>query len=855
MRGTFLMFLVCIGGSTVWSVACGGGGGDDGDLPERWQLSADGVSLQVERRPFVYRLRDADGATVLHSLDAGAGAGDGYAAVAWTSGSLDWRRGDMTPGHMRLEAELDDWRDAWQVTAAERDGSSLRLTLGPADDPDDAGRQIRMALTLRPSALRVEVDKDQRQPRAWAAAFTAPADEAYLGFGERFTRIDHRGLDVYAWAEEGGVGAGEGEPPGPDNPYPNGEAMTYYPVPFFLSTAGYAFWLDSTWYNEFNLATHREDAWRVWHIGPRLDFEVYLPRPGDERPWPYHLIDAFTERVGRPMIPPAWAFGPRRRINRRDTQTVEVDGQPVEMHELEAMRQLDLAISGADDSVHFLPMGSHVGQEQQLAEWTAFARELGVRVCGYYNPYLGDDEDSAIPEVLAEGLEAGYFLETAEGEPSRTWLISGRAVEILTVDFTEPAAVAWYQGLFDWAIELGYSGWMYDFGEYVQPDVLTHSGLSGEQYHNQFPIDYHRACYEYLESGPLAGQWLAFSRSGYTGDAAFAPMTWSGDPAASFESADGLPSMVRAGLSLGISGAPHWGGDINGFHCAADGYAAADEELLVRWIQQGAMGSNMQDQDACSFALDQGRKANIFDDPLAQQAWRTYARLHTRLFPYLYSLAHQAHASGAPVMRQLFLEHPDRPELAAVDDAYYLGPALLVAPVVRRGARTKAVELPDGLYLDWNDQALLDGGGEVVLDAPLAVLPLLLRDGHLLPMLDAGIDTLVAEDHPEVVGPDDVAAVYDVVGLISRATSAARFALYDGGSLSVQWDGGFSAPELEPAADEAALADCAGCWLVEQLDDGLQRVRISASGAVNAGGLQLAADVDRRVRWDLYLVE
>jgi hypothetical protein len=267
------------------------------------------------------------------------------------------------------------------------------------------------------------------------------------------------------------------------------------------------------------------------------------------------------------------------------------------------------------------------------------------------------------------------------------------------------------------------------------------------------------------------------------------------------------------------------------------------------------MGSNMQDQDACSFALDQGRKANIFDDPLAQQAWRTYARLHTRLFPYLYSLAHQAHASGAPVMRQLFLEHPDRPELAAVDDAYYLGPALLVAPVVRRGARTKAVELPDGLYLDWNDQALLDGGGEVVLDAPLAVLPLLLRDGHLLPMLDAGIDTLVAEDHPEVVGPDDVAAVYDVVGLISRATSAARFALYDGGSLSVQWDGGFSAPELEPAADEAALADCAGCWLVEQLDDGLQRVRISASGAVNAGGLQLAADVDRRVRWDLYLVE
>ena len=38
--------------------------------------------------------------------------------------------------------------------------------------------------------------------------------------------------------------------------------------------------------------------------------------------------------------------------------------------------------------------------------------------------------------------------------------------------------------------------------------------------------------------------------------------------------------------------------------------------------------------------------------------------------------------TGAPLMRHLFLEHPQTPELAAVDDSYYLGPALLVAPVV-----------------------------------------------------------------------------------------------------------------------------------------------------------------------------
>ena len=72
--------------------------------------------------------------------------------------------------------------------------------------------------------------------------------------------------------------------------------MTYYPVPFFLSTAGYGFWLDSTWRNQFDLASRRADAWRAWHIGPTLAFEIYVPTPGDARPWPLQVIDQFTAR-------------------------------------------------------------------------------------------------------------------------------------------------------------------------------------------------------------------------------------------------------------------------------------------------------------------------------------------------------------------------------------------------------------------------------------------------------------------------------------------------------------------------------------------------------------------------------
>ncbi len=808
-------------------------------------LAAPGVRVEVSRDPYGYTVYDQSGRAVLTTL--GRGNRDGYGSLSWAPGSVEWEN-IVSPGYFKITPKLLAWRADFVVVEASQSDGELDLVLQKRNASAD-GPKLHAKHIVRPSTLRIEASIEGDPPRAWAAAFESPAGEGFLGFGERFNRTNQRGVNVYSWLEEGGIGGGEDVPPGPDNPYPNGEAMSYYPVPFFVSTAGYGFWLDSTWYNEFRLASDRDDAWEVWHIGQDLAFEIYLPIPDDTRPWPFHLIDLFTAATGRPMIPPAWTFGPRRRINRGDTQGG--------VSEIQAMRDLDLAITGLDDAVHFLPRGSQLGHEQEIRDWIARATALGYRANCYYNAYLSSDPDSPLKDELAKGLVERWFLEDSDGNPSEVWMVSGSMMRMYMVDFSIPEAVAWYQSLLQWAVDLGYSGWMYDFGEYVQPDTLARNGMSGEQFHNLYSVLYQQAAHDYLEAGPRAGDWLTFARSGYTGASAFSPFVWLGDPAASFEEADGLPSMVRAGVNLGVSGVPHTGGDINGFHGVADGYEAADEELLVRWIQQGSMGSNMQDQDAMTGVLSgSGRKANIFDDPLAQQAWKTYARLHTRLFPYLYSLAATAHASGAPVMRQMFLEHPDMPELADVDDAYYLGPSLLVAPVVKRGAVTKTIDLPGGLYLDWHDAKLIEGGQSVTLDAPLEKLPLLLRDGYLVPLLDPSIDTLAAEDNPEVVGPADVAGVYDVVGLISAAAGKADFTLHDGGVLEAELTGELGPPEFPEAASEADLSSCSACYLFEQLGPGLTRARItSPGGAVNAGGLHLSARVDRTLRWDLYVAQ
>ncbi|MCU1283559.1 MAG: Alpha-xylosidase [bacterium] len=669
--------------------------------------------------------------------------------------------------------------------------------------------------------------------RAWETAFATPADEAFVGFGERFDRVDQRGLSLYSWPEEGGLAKNEATPASTANPWPNGQTMTYYPVPFFLSTAGYAFWLDSTWRNQFDLASDRADAWRAWHIGPTLAFEIYVPTPGDARPWPLQLIDQFTAATGRPMVPPGWSFGPRRRINRGAL----VGGVP----EMQAMRDQGLAITVADDTTHFSPNGNDLGHEDELRTWVKSGVDLGYKMVAYYNPYYSVDSNSPLAPEVNKAISNNWLLKNGDGTLSDVWLISGQPLDVYTVDVTNDGAVAWFTNMFHRALDIGYSGWMYDFGEYVQPQVITSSGLSGEQFHNQFPVLYQKAAHDALDQ-MLPGDWYFFARAGYTGSSQWTPMVWSGDPDASFGDAEGLPAQMRGGITASMSGIAHWGSDISGFKCQADGNAAADGELVARWIEAGSMSSNMHDEDACSGGG--GPKANIWTSPDAQAAWRTYARLHTRMLPYFLALAAEAHQTGAPVVRSPWLMHPERRELAPVDDAFYVGPSLYAAPVVARGARDKSIALPPGLFVDWHDQALLDGGAggaRVTVPAALDKLPLLLVDGALLPLLDPTIDTVADETNAAVIGPSDVADVYDVVGVISTASGAARFTLADGGTLAASYAGN--------------VAACAGCTLT-RLGARLQRLQVEATSDVDAGGLHLSSSaVSRRLRWDLYIVD
>ncbi len=193
----------------------------------------------------------------------------------------------------------------------------------------------------------------------------------------------------------------------------------------------------------------------------------------------------------------------------------------------------------------------------------------------------------------------------------------------------------------------------------------------------------------------------------------------------------GLRAVLALVLGLGLCGVPYSGPDVGGFT------GSPSPELYLRWFQLGAYLPLFRTHSA----IDAGRREPWEFGPEVLEHARAALAERTRLLPYLETLAHIAHRTGAPYVRPLWWKSPGDRALRDCGDAFLLGDALLVAPVLEQGAVRRPVRLPRGLWYDTATGAAHRGRSTVVLDAPLGRIPVLARAGSVLPV--AGPDGAV----------------------------------------------------------------------------------------------------------------
>ena len=607
--------------------------------------------------------------------------------------------------------------------------------------------------------------------------FASPEDEHYVGFGERFNSVDQRGRVVSHWAEEGSIELGFLRPLfaflfdlfpfvpelTPEYALPGGETASYAPIPFFLSNRGYGFLADVPHPSHFDLAYPHEGMWRVASESSQLSAVVFSgPTPAD-------VLCQYTERTGRSLVPRPWVFAPWNQM------TNYSQGSPLDVARI--FREKDIPSSVRAGSLHFLPAGDERGKEDQLVVDNTYLHDMGYKSLCYYNPRIDKEQ---YEDLWNEGAALGHFVRNAAGEPYILNVIAARLFVVSILDFTHAGASDWYGNLLQKAVDLGFDGWMYDFGEYTPPDASFSDGNNGHYWHNPYALIYQKAGYQFfrdLDDDPtdsLAPDYVFYHRSGYAGSQHWAWAMWGGDPAADWSVSDGLPAAVTGGINCGLSGIPFWGSDIGGFHALL--IPPPTSELLKRWTEFGAFSGLMRDQTGGK--IETGPRVQILDEEELTYIVRRYQKIRTQLVPYITNAAWEAHALGLPLMRAPLLHFPDDPRAWDLKREYLFGPDLYVAPVVEEGAAERTLYLPPGRWVELWDRteydgtlegggtggfriggAPVEGGREITVDAPIDEIPVFVRMNTVIPLVDPRVDTFVPANPPnglEVKTADDL---------------------------------------------------------------------------------------------------
>jgi alpha-glucosidase (family GH31 glycosyl hydrolase) len=250
-----------------------------------------------------------------------------------------------------------------------------------------------------------------------------------------------------------------------------------------------------------------------------------------------------------------------------------------------------------------------------------------------------------------------------------------------------------------------------------------HDGQSGLQMHNAYPVYYGRATRRILDAYERQhrGRTLFFyTRAGYSGrpgSAAYESANFPGDETTDWTRSSGIASVIPDMLNRGIGGAFGYTTDIGGYFDLHT--PATTKELLLRWAQLAVFTPFFR----LHGSLIHDTHTPWRYDAQTVQLYNAFARVHQRAEPLINKLWKQADRTGIPPDRPLWLAYPRDPQAARQDQEFLLGPDILVAPVVERGAGIRTVYFPAGCWQQPDTRARYRGPRDYKVPAPLNRLP------------------------------------------------------------------------------------------------------------------------------------
>lgn len=561
--------------------------------------------------------------------------------------------------------------------------------------------------------------------------------ESIYGLGERFTPFVKNGQVVEMWNEDGGTAS----------------EIAYKNVPFYLSSRGYGVFVDTPSDVAFEIGSEKVERVQFSLEGQSLSYVVFGGASMKD------ALSRYTAYTGRPALPPAWSFGlwlSTSFTTSYDEATVTsfIDGM--------AKRGLPLSVFHFDCCwMRDFEWTNFVWDERVFpnpAQMLSRLHEQGLKVCVWLNPYIAQNS-----VLFDEGMAGGFLVKKTDGA---IWQTDLWQAGMALVDFTNPAATAWYLDRLGRVLDMGVDCVKTDFGERIPVrDIVYFDGSDPLKMHNYYTQLYNKAIFEYLEARRGKGEAVLFARSATAGGQKY-PVHWGGDCTATALS---MAESLRAGLSLTSCGFGFWSHDIGGFE------QTASPDVYKRWVAFGMLSSHSRLHGSTSY-----RVPWLFDEE-AVDVLRLFTKLKLSLMPYLFHQAVRAYETGVPVMRSMVLEFEHDRACHPIDTQYMLGESILVAPILNNESVAEYY-LPQGLWTHLLTGERRLGGKWFTETHGYLSLPLYVRENTLLirgnvdsrPDYDYA-DGFTAELYEIQDGAALSAPIHDLAGReIARVTAVRR---------------------------------------------------------------------------------
>jgi len=527
-------------------------------------------------------------------------------------------------------------KDVFNIEVRDAAGTLLTKTQNILDK-----RSLQSGYPLPVSFVRQAGDFS----RKIAMTFLLAHDEKIYGCGESFTRLNKRGQKLVLWTQD---------------PHSVQTQDMYKPIPFYMSSRGYGVFMHTSAPVTCDFG-HSYDQAATLYIGEDfLDIFIFL---GD----PKEILSEYTALTGRSPVPPLWTFGLwMSRITYSSETEVRSVAKKMRAEQIPCdVLHLDTGWFDEEWRCDYQFSAARFPRPQKMI---ADLKKAGFHISLWQLPYF-----TPTNAMYAEAVANGYVVLDGEGN---------LPTEDAVIDFSNPAAVAWYQGLLAALFDIGVDAIKADFGEGAPYYGRYASGKSGLHEHNLYPLRYNRAVAEITKE--KTGGAVLWGRSAWAGSQRY-PVHWGGD-AENTDSA--MAATLRAGLSLGLCGFSFWSHDIGGF------VKSSPEELYQRWLGFGMLTSHSR----CHGAPP--KEPWHYSDAFAKVFKKT-VEMKYQLMPYIYEQAKLSAANGFPMIRTIFFEYPADQTAWLIEDAYFFGSNMLVAPLMEENKYERDVYLPAGDWIDY----------------------------------------------------------------------------------------------------------------------------------------------------------